>query len=68
MTRTIWRTGRVGTSWLRLALGLAAAIAATGFVAAPASPEAQAAIQGVLNSGKHPWLTWPDVTLGLPDL
>jgi len=68
MTGTIRRTGRVGASWLRLALGLAAAIAATGFTAAPVSPEAQAAIQGVLNSGKHPWLTWPDVTGGLADL
>jgi len=68
MTGTIRRTGRVDASWLRLALGLAAAIAATGFTAAPVSPEAQAAIQGVLNSGKHPWLTWPDVTLGLADL
>src|SRR6185295_6012173 len=57
MTGTIRRTGRVDASWLRLALGLAAAIAATGFTAAPVSPEAQAAIQGVLNSGKHPWLT-----------
>jgi L,D-transpeptidase YcbB len=72
MTGTIRRTGRLVASWLRLALGLAAAIAATGFgsrvPADPGSPEAQAAIQGVLNSGRHPWLTWPDVTLGLADL
>ena len=32
------------------------------------SPEAQAAIQGVLNSGKHPWLKWQEVTGGLADL
>jgi L,D-transpeptidase YcbB len=36
--------------------------------ASPVSTEAQAAVQGVLDSGTHPWLTWPDVTGGLPDL
>jgi murein L,D-transpeptidase YcbB/YkuD len=36
--------------------------------AGPPSPEVQAAVQGVLASGRHPWLTWPEVTGVLPDL
>ena len=36
--------------------------------AGPASPEVEAAVQGVLDSGRHPWLTWPDVASVLPDL
>ena len=36
--------------------------------AGPPSPEVQAAVQGVLDSGRHPWLTWPDVTGVLPRL
>jgi murein L,D-transpeptidase YcbB/YkuD len=36
--------------------------------AGPLSPEVQAAVQGVLDSGRHPWLTWPEVTGVLPDL
>jgi L,D-transpeptidase YcbB len=32
------------------------------------SAEAQAAAQAVLDSGKHPWLAWPEVTGGLTDL
>ena len=34
----------------------------------PPSPEVQAAVQGVLDSGRHPWLTWPEVTGVLPHL
>ena len=36
--------------------------------AGPPSPEVQAAVQGVLDSGRHPWLTWPEVTGALPYL
>lgn len=36
--------------------------------AGPVSEAARAAVQGVLDSGRHPWLTWPDVTGVLPDL
>lgn len=36
--------------------------------AGPPSPEVQAAVQGALDSGRHPWLTWPEVTGVLPDL
>jgi murein L,D-transpeptidase YcbB/YkuD len=35
---------------------------------AASSAEAREAIQEVLNSGRHPWLTWPEVTGGLADL
>jgi len=34
----------------------------------PPSPEVEAAVRGVLDSARHPWLTWPDVTGVLPDL
>jgi murein L,D-transpeptidase YcbB/YkuD len=34
----------------------------------PPSPEVQAAVQGILDSGRHPALTWPEVTGVLPDL
>ena len=34
--------------------------------AGPPAPEVQAAVQGVLDSGRHPSLRWPDVTVGLP--
>ena len=30
--------------------------------AGPPSPEVQAAVQGVLDTGRHPWLSWPEVT------
>ncbi len=30
--------------------------------AGPPAPEVQAAVQGVLDSGRHPWLSWPEVT------
>jgi murein L,D-transpeptidase YcbB/YkuD len=36
--------------------------------AGPPLPEVQAVVQGILDSGRHPALTWPDVTGGLPDL
>ena len=36
--------------------------------AGPPAPEVQAAVQGVLDSGRHPWLTWPEVPGVLPDL
>lgn len=36
--------------------------------AGPVSAEVEAAVQGVLDSGRHPWLTWPDVEGVLPDL
>ena len=29
--------------------------------AGPPSPEVQAVVQGVIDSGRHPWLTWPEV-------
>jgi L,D-transpeptidase YcbB len=32
------------------------------------SPEARAAVQGILDSGRHPALTWPEVTGVLPAL
>jgi L,D-transpeptidase YcbB len=49
---------------------VAPASAAQGPVepAGPPSPEVQAAVQGVLDSGRHPWLTGPEVTGVLPDL
>ena len=83
MTRTSWRTRRLGLSWLRLALGLAATMVGpscgrseVGSQSAPKQPdpggsvsaESRAAIQGVLDSGRHPWLKWPEVKGGLPDL
>ncbi len=36
--------------------------------AGPPPPEVQAAVQGVLDTGRHPWLSWPEVTGGLADL
>ena len=36
--------------------------------AGPPSPEVQAAVQGVIDSGRHPWLTWPEVPGALPYL
>src|SRR4249920_1495766 len=36
--------------------------------AGPPEPEVQAAVQGVLDSGRHPALTWPAVTGVLPGL
>jgi murein L,D-transpeptidase YcbB/YkuD len=39
--------------------------------AGPPAPEVQSAVQGVLDTGRHPWLAWPDVTgvlSGLNDL
>jgi len=36
--------------------------------AGPPSPEVQAAVQGVLDAGRHPALTWPEVTGVLPGL
>jgi murein L,D-transpeptidase YcbB/YkuD len=36
--------------------------------AGPPSPEAQAAVQGVIDSARHPWLTWPEVPGALPHL
>ena len=36
--------------------------------AGPPSPEVQAAVQAVIASGRHPWLTWPEVPGVLPDL
>ena len=36
--------------------------------AGPPAPEVQAAVQGVLDSGRHPWLTWPEVPGVLPHL
>jgi len=36
--------------------------------AGPPAPEVQAAVQGVLDSGRHPWLTWPEMPGVLPHL
>jgi murein L,D-transpeptidase YcbB/YkuD len=36
--------------------------------AGPPSPEVQAAVQGILDTGQHPLLSWPDVTGVLPAL
>jgi hypothetical protein len=36
--------------------------------AGPPSPEVQAAVQGILDTGQHPLLYWPDVTGVLPAL
>jgi murein L,D-transpeptidase YcbB/YkuD len=36
--------------------------------AGPPSPEVQATVQGILDSGRHPALSWPEVTGLLPDL
>ena len=56
MTRTIRRKGRVGASWLRLALGLAAAIAATGFGSRSGAldPSGPAAYRVPGSSGRDP--------------
>ena len=45
-----------------------AAATAPAEPAGPPLPEVQAAVQGILDTGRHPALTWPDVTAGLPDL
>jgi murein L,D-transpeptidase YcbB/YkuD len=34
----------------------------------PPAPEVQAAVQGVLDAARHPWLRWPTVSHGLPAL
>ena len=34
----------------------------------PPAPETQAAVQGVLDAARHPWLRWPTVSHGLPAL
>jgi hypothetical protein len=34
----------------------------------PPAIEVQAAVRGVLDAGRHPWLTWPEVTGVLPAL
>jgi murein L,D-transpeptidase YcbB/YkuD len=36
--------------------------------AGPPAPEIQQAVQGILDSARHPWLTWPDVSGVRPDL
>ena len=36
--------------------------------AGPPAPEVQAAVQGVLDAARHPWLRWPTVSHGLPAL
>ena len=66
---------RVPKRLLPTVLALVAAFALTpgcrrtkeGAAQAP-SPEVQAAVQGVLDSGRHPSLTWPEVTGVLPGL
>ena len=52
----------------RAAGATSAAASAPAEPAGPPSPEVQAAVQGVLDAGRHPSLTWPDVTGVLPDL
>ena len=34
----------------------------------PPSPEVQAAVQGLLDSARHPWLTWPEMPGAVPYL
>ncbi len=62
----------LGVIAVALSCGRAEPQVAAAQSAAPAgaagSAEAREAIQGVLNSGRHPWLTWPDVGGGLADL
>ena len=36
--------------------------------AGPPPPEVQAAVQGVIESGHHPWLTWPEIPGAVPHL
>ncbi len=36
--------------------------------AGPPPPEVQAAVQGVIESGRHPWLTWPEIPGAVPHL
>ena len=36
--------------------------------AGPPAPEVQAAVLGVLDAARHPWLRWPTVSHGLPAL
>jgi murein L,D-transpeptidase YcbB/YkuD len=51
---------------------MTAATAASPFLfaqpAAAPAPEVRAVVQKVLDSGHHPWLSWPEVTGVLPDL